>query len=106
MKNELLCIQEKLTIVGSRGIFKTKTTCIQDTVALGAWIDVDRRYSERSDPLIISVGNREITIKVQEQPRPEIAERVYRQLLKEREVERDRDAAYARLLFGQGIHIN
>ncbi|MGI6567235.1 MAG: hypothetical protein GX341_08545 [Firmicutes bacterium] len=56
--------------------------------------------------MIISVGNREITIKVQEQPRPEIAERVYRQLLKEREVERDRDAAYARLLFGQGIHIN
>ncbi|NLY51416.1 MAG: hypothetical protein GX063_00720 [Firmicutes bacterium] len=64
------------------------------------------RYFERSDPLIISVGNREITIKVREQSRPEIAERVYRQLLREREVQKDRDAAYARLLFGQGIHLN
>ncbi len=56
--------------------------------------------------MIISVGNREITIKVREQSQPEIAERVYRQVLREKEVQRDRDAAYTRLLFGQGLHLN
>ena len=56
--------------------------------------------------MIISVGNWEIAIKVQEQERPEIAERVHRQRLQERQIERDRDMAYARLFLGRGNHYN
>ncbi|HHV94585.1 MAG TPA: hypothetical protein GXX47_08640 [Firmicutes bacterium] len=56
--------------------------------------------------MIIAFGNREITIKVRQQPQPEIAERVYRQIQREKQIERERDAAYVRLLFGQGVHLN
>jgi hypothetical protein len=52
--------------------------------------------------VIISVGNWEIAIKVQEQERPETAERIHRQRLQERQIERDRDMAYARLFLGRG----
>lgn len=52
--------------------------------------------------MIISVGNWDISINVQEQERPEIAERIHRQRLQEKQIERDRDMAYARLFLGRG----
>lgn len=56
--------------------------------------------------MIISVGNWEIAIKVQEQQRAEVAERVYRQTIQQEQIERDRDMAYARLFLGRGNHYN
>ena len=57
-------------------------------------------------PVIISVGNWEIAIKVQEQQRPEIAEKAHRQMIQQKQIERDRDMAYARLFLGRGNHFN
>ncbi len=56
--------------------------------------------------MIISLGNWEIAIKVSDQERPKIAEKVYRQLQQEKQIERDRDLAYARLFLGRGNHFS
>ncbi|NMB45158.1 MAG: hypothetical protein GX998_01980 [Firmicutes bacterium] len=56
--------------------------------------------------MIISVGNWEIAIKVQEQEKPEIAEKIHRQMLQQKQIERDRELAYARLFLGRGNHFN
>ncbi|NLJ85279.1 MAG: hypothetical protein GX322_02465 [Firmicutes bacterium] len=56
--------------------------------------------------MIISVGNWEIAIKVQEQQNGERAEKLYRRSVQEKQIERERDMAYVKLFLGQGSHMN
>ena len=57
-------------------------------------------------PMIITVGNWEIDIKIQEQQKAKIAEKLHRQLVQQKRIERDRDMAYVKLFLGQGSHLN
>ena len=54
--------------------------------------------------MIITVGNWEIDIKVQEQEKAKVAERVHRQSVHQRQIDRERDRAYVKLFLGQGSH--
>jgi hypothetical protein len=56
--------------------------------------------------MIITVGNWEIDIKIQEQQKAKIAEKLHRQLVQQKRIERDRDMAYVKLFLGQGSHLN
>ncbi|NLK07855.1 MAG: hypothetical protein GX316_04025 [Firmicutes bacterium] len=54
--------------------------------------------------MIITVGNWEIDITVQEQKKSKMAERVYRETVHRKQLEREREKAYVRLFLSQGSH--